>query len=242
MLGKLNGNRGITIISLIVTIVVLIILAGISIGMLTEENGLINQANNTKEQVEMENEMEAVNLAVTRAMRKDRYGNLSKEYLDKELSKIIEEEQYIANEATKGVLITFESGRKYIAGSDGNVKIVEERTGLNVGDYIDFQPTQGTEEEPLEYDKDKLVTSITGATTNTKNITQDVTLGIDSGYLNIGFSAITEKQELISGEVKLLQGQKERLYERANYRRLRRQRLRYRKPRFNNRISKYNNI
>ena len=72
---------------------------------------------------------------------------------------------------------------------------------------------------------------------DTKNITQDVTLGIDSGYLNIGFSAITEKQELISGEVKLLKGQKERLYERASYRRLRRQRLRYRKPRFNNRVS-----
>lgn len=72
---------------------------------------------------------------------------------------------------------------------------------------------------------------------DTKNITQDVTLGIDSGYLNIGFSAITEKQELISGEVKLLQGQKERIKERAGYRRLRRQRLRYRAPRFNNRIS-----
>lgn len=72
---------------------------------------------------------------------------------------------------------------------------------------------------------------------DTKNITQDVTLGIDSGYLNIGFSAITEKQELISGEVKLLQGQKERLKEKADYRRLRRQRLRYRAPRFNNRIS-----
>lgn len=72
---------------------------------------------------------------------------------------------------------------------------------------------------------------------DTKNITQDVTLGMDSGYLNIGFSAITEKQELISGDAKLLQGQKERLYERANYRRLRRQRLRYRAPKFNNRIS-----
>lgn len=72
---------------------------------------------------------------------------------------------------------------------------------------------------------------------DTKNITQDVTLGMDSGYLNIGFSAVTEKQELISGEAKLLQGQKERLYERATYRKLRRQRLRYRAPRFNNRTS-----
>ena len=72
---------------------------------------------------------------------------------------------------------------------------------------------------------------------DTKNITQDVTLGIDSGYLNIGFSVITDKQELISGEVKLLKGQKERLKERSDYRKLRRQRLRYRAPRFDNRVS-----
>ena len=72
---------------------------------------------------------------------------------------------------------------------------------------------------------------------DTKNITQDVTLGVDSGYLNIGFSALTENLELIGGEAKLLEGQKQRLKERSNYRRLRRQRLRYRAPRFNNRIS-----
>ncbi|OON94834.1 MAG: paclitaxel/taxanoid biosynthesis susceptibility protein TS1 [Epulopiscium sp. Nele67-Bin001] len=65
--------------------------------------------------------------------------------------------------------------------------------------------------------------------------TQDVTLGVDSGYLNIGFSAVTEQKELISGEVKLLQNMKERITDRAMYRRNRRQRLRYRKPRFDNR-------
>lgn len=72
---------------------------------------------------------------------------------------------------------------------------------------------------------------------DTKNVTQDVMLGIDSGYLNIGFSAVTDKQELISGEVRLLQGQKERLQSRAVYRRNRRNRLRYRAPRFDNRVS-----
>lgn len=70
---------------------------------------------------------------------------------------------------------------------------------------------------------------------STKGITQDITLGIDSGYLNIGFSAISEKEELISGEVKMLQHQKERMEERARYRKIRRQRLRYRAPRFDNR-------
>ena len=70
---------------------------------------------------------------------------------------------------------------------------------------------------------------------DTKEYTQNVTLGIDSGYTYIGFSAITEKEELISGEVELLKGQTERLKEKAMYRRQRRSRLRYRKPRFNNR-------
>jgi hypothetical protein len=36
---------------------------------------------------------------------------------------------------------------------------------------------------------------------DTTTYTQDVILGIDSGYNYIGFSAITEKKELISGEV-----------------------------------------
>lgn len=66
--------------------------------------------------------------------------------------------------------------------------------------------------------------------------TQEITLGIDSGYANVGFSAITNKKELIVGELKLLQGMKERLLARAMYRRIRRNRLRYRKPRWNNRV------
>ena len=65
--------------------------------------------------------------------------------------------------------------------------------------------------------------------------TQEITLGIDSGYNNVGFSAITDKRELLTGELKLLQGMKERLLEKARYRRIRRNRLRYRKPRWNNR-------
>lgn len=65
--------------------------------------------------------------------------------------------------------------------------------------------------------------------------TQEITLGIDSGYNNVGFSAITNNKELIVGELKLLRGMKERLLEKARYRRMRRSRLRYRKPRWNNR-------
>ena len=70
-----------------------------------------------------------------------------------------------------------------------------------------------------------------------KEYTQPVTLGIDSGYTYIGFSAITKGKELISGEVKLRNDISELIKERRMYRRQRRNRLRYRKPRFNNRVS-----
>ena len=66
--------------------------------------------------------------------------------------------------------------------------------------------------------------------------TQKLHLGIDSGYSNIGFSVIDAKQEYIAGEVKLLEGMKDRLYAKRFYRRARRNRLRYRKARWNNRV------
>ena len=66
--------------------------------------------------------------------------------------------------------------------------------------------------------------------------TQKLHLGIDSGYSNIGFSVIDAKQEYIAGEVKLLEGMKKRLLEKSSYRKTRRSRLRYRKPRWNNRV------
>lgn len=69
----------------------------------------------------------------------------------------------------------------------------------------------------------------------TRGYTQPVTLGIDAGYENIGYSAVTEKEELIGGEFKLLKGVSERITERRKYRRQRRNRKRYRKSRFDNR-------
>lgn len=61
---------------------------------------------------------------------------------------------------------------------------------------------------------------------------QDIKLGVDPGFKSMGYSAVTKKEELIGGQVDLLKNQSERLKERAMYRRQRRNRLRYRKKRF----------
>jgi len=67
---------------------------------------------------------------------------------------------------------------------------------------------------------------------------QPITLAIDAGYLKIGFSAITDTKELISGEVQLRNDVSKKLSERKMYRRLKRSKLWYREPRFDNRRRK----
>ena len=42
-------NEGITLIALVVTIIVLMILAGVSVSMLTGQNGILNRAAEAKE-------------------------------------------------------------------------------------------------------------------------------------------------------------------------------------------------
>ena len=47
-----NFNKGITLIALVITIIVLLILAGVSISMLTGDNGILTQAKLAKEKTE----------------------------------------------------------------------------------------------------------------------------------------------------------------------------------------------
>ena len=54
---KSKKNGGITLIALVVTIIVLIILAGVSISMLTGQNGILTRAAEAKEKQKKLKEM-----------------------------------------------------------------------------------------------------------------------------------------------------------------------------------------
>jgi len=69
----------------------------------------------------------------------------------------------------------------------------------------------------------------------TRNLTQDVTLGMDTGFETVGISIVSEKQEIFSAEIQLRKDIGNKMTERRMYRRNRRNRLWHRKPRFLNR-------
>ena len=60
----MKNNKGITLIALVITIIVLLILAGITIAMLTGENGLLNKANGAKVEDMRATADESINLAI----------------------------------------------------------------------------------------------------------------------------------------------------------------------------------
>ena len=71
MKGKNNDFRGITLIALVVTIVILLILAGISISMLIGNNGLINRTTESKTKTDEAQEKDEVSLAVMSSQMED---------------------------------------------------------------------------------------------------------------------------------------------------------------------------
>ena len=123
---KLKQNQGITLIALVVTIVVLLILAGVSISMLTGENGIITQAQDAKENTDIGNEKEIVNLAATGAKTKDTSGEIKEDNLRNELDQLIGEGKYDLT-GTGPYTVTYkDSGRSYIVEANGNIIDNEE--------------------------------------------------------------------------------------------------------------------
>ena len=118
--GTLKRNKGITLIALVVTIIVLLILAGISINMLTGENGILNRAAEAKEKTGTTQTEELVKLSVTDALTQG-LGSLTDANLKTALNNNIGAGKYeISGDATSGWTVTV-NGKEYKIDSTGKI-------------------------------------------------------------------------------------------------------------------------
>ena len=116
--GLKRNEEGITLIALVITIIVLLILAGISIAMLTGENGILTQAQNAKKQTSIAEEKEQIALAYNAVKAEEKGGTVTADKLDKELEK----DGADATEEGTNIKVTFrESKREYIIDENGNI-------------------------------------------------------------------------------------------------------------------------
>ena len=149
----MKKETGITLLALVITIIVLLILAGITIGAITGDNGIIQNALSAKEQTEIANEREIVEEATVRAMGKNKRGNIVRDELQEELDKITGEGETIVTTDTEesGYFVKFvDSGRIYKVSIDGDVEYLGKEDELITQADIIADPESNTTAELIQ--------------------------------------------------------------------------------------------
>lgn len=113
----MKGNKGITLVALVVTIVVLLILAGISLNLVLGENGIITRAQQAKNTMTVATEKDQISLSLTEwesttKTEKTTFEKFMKEKFGKDNVETVTENE---------VRVTMESGNRYGVKTDGTI-------------------------------------------------------------------------------------------------------------------------
>lgn len=145
----INKNKGITLIALVVTIVVLLILAGISINTLFGESGIINKADKAKDISIIAEEKDVLKMAYNAAVVEKLGDGISAEDLQKELDNSIGPgKTTVVDNGDKILNVCFEETKHYYNVDKGDV----EKTNIATpkGKYVDLKTNLLKEDLQLE--------------------------------------------------------------------------------------------
>ena len=142
-MGINKRERGITLIALVVTIIVLLILAGVSISMLAGQNGILNRASEAKEKTETSGKDEQRKLAQAEALMNTEKTNYKGVTLPEGFAptKIAGEDSI-----DDGLVITDGYGNEYVWVEVPKTTEVYLTAGLNITNFAD--------EEYMKVEKD----------------------------------------------------------------------------------------
>ena len=121
---KFKETKAITLIALVITIIVLLILAGVTIFALSGDNGILTRASDAKTSTEIGEEKEKVELSAVGALAENNGGEITENNLEKELTSYIGERDVAYTLTGTGPFtVTYtDSSRSYIVDTFGNVK------------------------------------------------------------------------------------------------------------------------
>ena len=153
MNAKKNESKGITLIALVISIIVLLILAGVTIAALSGDNGILTRAKEAKEKTNTSDIIEEINLAIITSTT-ETSGNIDKEMLRKEL-----ENKNIKVETEDNEFPWKINYKEKIFEIDENfnVKEISEKMKINVSaEQINLSPERYYGKIALNYTKENL--------------------------------------------------------------------------------------
>ena len=128
---KILKNKGITLIALVITIIVLLIIAGVSIAMLTGENGLLTKVDDARTNTTKSNEEEQIKVQVMASYNDE--GVLDLNELEDNLKTI---PGVTVSKNNNEFKVEYIGGNSYKVDSDGNVEPNKEPIGIgNIAEY-----------------------------------------------------------------------------------------------------------
>ncbi|MBR3153182.1 MAG: hypothetical protein IKF52_06275 [Clostridia bacterium] len=154
---RFRNNKGITMIALIITIIILLILAGITIAMAFGDNGIITRTRVAKDATEEADEREKIEMAVFEAFGLKKTNSGDEDYVSQAASKLTNSNEAISklNSELRDYLkdgetitslpatVTGKSGAKYNISDKGEVKTISKDstvaniTASDYGAYVD---------------------------------------------------------------------------------------------------------
>ena len=155
-----KSTKGITLIALVVTIIVLLILAGVSIAMLTGNNGVLTKAGEAKVRTGDAGDLEKIQLDVAGSFDESGKINLAK------LKSNFDENGISYNDVDSFPITATLNRVKRIINQNGEMTEPVDRTGIQVGDYIDYSPDVA---ETVTYSNDNM-TKYSGYTGTDYNV------------------------------------------------------------------------
>ena len=191
----MKQNKGITLISLVLTIIVLIILAGISLYLVLGDNGITEKAKEAKTVTNIASVQEKLEL-VKGTVQLEKYSVNLDDYLE-ELDKV--REKYEVDDVKRidndNAEIIIGGKYKFIATDEknGNVKIIYQ--GEVVG--LEISPTSGTYVYPTT-GTFEVVKNISGGELSVKSENENIAKATISG------TTVTVEPQYIAGTVKII--------------------------------------
>ena len=118
-----DKNKGITLIALVITIIVLLILAGVTIATLTGDNGIITRTNQAKEETEKAGAKEKVQMEVAGSF--DEYGNFDIGKLKENLKENLGLQESDIKDNQDGSITGTVDGYEILVDVEGSISIKE---------------------------------------------------------------------------------------------------------------------
>ena len=149
---RMKNNKGITLLALAVTIVVLLILTSIGIKLALGNNGIIGEAKNAKELAEIDEEKGIVKRATTVSLIKSKGSKVEQDTLEKALNDETGEGKTAVSDVGDVLEVVFvDSNRYYEVDEEGSISDVNKITKDNyAGDITKGGRCDGSEERPYE--------------------------------------------------------------------------------------------